>query len=150
MWFSPGLLVKTLERKGPCLQRFHVKVTKRQKCLSTHRAFKQKMNFCSWKGKRARVYKTNKAPSRSRSFFPGLRRWHGVQSGYVRQGGHPFCKGEGGWGLLSQVSSDGALHLLSSCTLFCMVTLESKGIICKATVRFLSCCLCARDTEKAP
>ena len=75
---------------------------KEAKVLSTHRAFTQKMNFCSWKGNRARVYKTNKAPSGSRSFFPGLRRWHGVQPGYVGRGdtlaakvkeaGACFCK----------------------------------------------------------
>lgn len=40
------------------------------------------------------------------------------------------------------------LLLLSSFAPFCMVALESKGILCKATAQFLSCCLCAQNTEK--
>ena len=35
---------------------------KEAKVLSTHRAFKQKMNFCSWKGNRVCVCKTNNGP----------------------------------------------------------------------------------------
>ena len=75
--------------------------------LSTHRAFVQKINFCSSKGNSmCIVYKTNTRPcSGLCSSLPG------PQGRPIMQWGCPFLKGETEGGLLFQVSTDGGFAL---------------------------------------
>lgn len=100
---------------------------KEGKVLSTHRAYVQQMNFCSWKSNTyEHTRQTQHPPSKLCSFLPGLHR------DAVMQWGCPFCKGEQGLLFPSKHWWVCSGPFMS----FYMVTPKSKGILCEQQTNF--------------
>lgn len=138
--FAYWSLVKALKWKGYWLQRFYIKVKKRQQFSAPTRLFVQKMNFCSWKGDRVCVYtRQTQWPPLGCALSSQIRRGR-----HITQCRRPFCKGDGDCGLLFQVSRGSGFALLLA---FYALSHERKASFARWLLDFWAA-VCAPGTKK--
>lgn len=127
------------------LQRFHIhRGEVEEEVLSTHGAFVPRLNC--WCQHNVCTKQTNSPPSPHS--LPRARlcsSLQGLQRDTVTHQRCPFCKKDPGLLLNGVLCLDAFPCALL--TPFCMVTLESEGILCKARRKYFSCLLCTEHTH---